>query len=57
MFTTFIIILVNAAIFCVYAIDKKHAQNSVYPISERTLLLLTALGGALGAHSCIATIL
>lgn len=46
----FLIIFINVLTFCVYAIDKRHAKTNNYRIPEQTLLLLAALGGALGAY-------
>ena len=46
----FLIVVINVVTFCVYALDKNRAQKSEFRISERTLLLLAALGGALGAY-------
>lgn len=46
----FLIVIINIVTFCVYALDKNRAQKSEFRISERTLLLLAALGGALGAY-------
>lgn len=46
----FLIVVINIITFCVYAMDKNRAQKSEFRISERTLLLLAALGGALGAY-------
>lgn len=46
----FLIVVINIVTFGVYALDKNRAQNSEFRISERTLLLLAALGGALGAY-------
>lgn len=48
-----ILILVNAVAFCVYGIDKYRARHGKYRISERTLLLLAAAGGAWGAYAAM----
>lgn len=46
----FLIVVVNIVTFCTYALDKKRAKNNQFRISERTLLMLAAFGGALGAY-------
>ena len=43
------LLLLNALTFVVYGIDKWRAQDGYWRIPERTLLLLAAFGGALGA--------
>lgn len=45
----FYLILVNAAAFCIYGIDKKRAVNHKWRISEKTLLGVAVLGGSIGA--------
>lgn len=45
----FYLILVNAAAFCIYGIDKKSAVNHKWRISEKTLLGVAVLGGSIGA--------
>lgn len=44
-----LLLLLNALTFVVYGIDKWRAQGGRWRIPERTLLLLAAFGGALGA--------
>ena len=36
--------------FCSYGIDKYRAKHDIWRISEKTLLLLALLGGAIGAY-------
>lgn len=43
------LVLVNAATFLVYGIDKLKAKRGKWRIPESTLLLLAAIGGSLGA--------
>lgn len=42
-------IVINIITFCVYGIDKWQAKHRYRRISEKTLLGLAFLGGALGA--------
>ena len=44
-----LLLLLNALTFVVYGVDKWHARGGRWRIPERTLLLLAALGGGLGA--------
>ena len=44
-----LLLLLNALTFVVYGVDKWRAQGGRWRIPERTLLLLAAFGGALGA--------
>ena len=44
-----LLLLLNALTFVVYGIDKWRAQGGRWRIPERTLLLLAAFSGALGA--------
>lgn len=46
----FLIIFINVLTLCVYALDKRRAKTNNSRIPEQTLLLLAALGGALGAY-------
>lgn len=39
----------NIFVFIIYGIDKKRAIRNEWRISEQTLLLITILGGGLGA--------
>lgn len=43
------IIAINVITFFVYGVDKLKARKSWWRISEKTLLLLAALGGSIGA--------
>ena len=43
------LILVNLIAFALYGIDKRRAKQGAWRISEYTLLLVTLLGGSLGA--------
>ena len=44
-----LLLLLNVLIFVVYGVDKRRARGGRWRIPERTLLLLAAFGGALGA--------
>ena len=44
-----LLLLLNALTFVVYGVDKWRARGGRWRIPERTLLLLAAFGGALGA--------
>ncbi|HFH9843078.1 TPA: DUF1294 domain-containing protein [Streptococcus suis] len=39
----------NLVVFLVYGLDKGKARKGSYRISERTLLMMTYVGGGLGA--------
>ena len=43
--------VINLVTFVTYGIDKRKAEKHKFRISEATLILLAALGGALGAAS------
>ena len=47
-FTLFLLIW-NMVVFLVYGLDKGKARKGSYRISEKTLLLMTYVGGGLGA--------
>ena len=47
-FTLFLMIW-NLIVFLVYGLDKGKARKGSYRISEKTLLLMTYVGGGLGA--------
>ena len=47
-FTLFLMIW-NLVVFLVYGLDKGKARKGSYRISEKTLLLMTYVGGGLGA--------
>lgn len=44
-------ILINAAAFITYGIDKKRARKKQWRIPEKTLLLLALVGGSIGAYA------
>ena len=41
--------VLNICSFVVYGIDKSRAQKGQYRISEKTLIILAAAGGSIGA--------
>lgn len=45
--------IINVATFLVYRADKRKAQRGAWRTSERTLLLLAALGGSIGAEAAM----
>ena len=47
-FTLFLMIW-NLVVFLVYGLDKGKARKGSYRISEKTLLMMTCVGGGLGA--------
>lgn len=42
------LVLINIITFIVFAIDKKKAKKSKWRISEKTLFILSAIGGSVG---------
>ncbi len=46
---------VNMLTFVIYGIDKWKAVHNAWRISEKTLILLAALGGAAGAYAAMQT--
>jgi len=42
------ILLINLITFCIFAIDKVKAMSGTWRISEKTLLGISLVGGALG---------
>ena len=48
LITVFFLIM-NIIAFALYAIDKRNARKGARRIPERTLLLVSAFGGAVGA--------
>ena len=43
------LLIINVAAFVIYGVDKYKAQNDLWRIPEKTLLLLAVAGGAAGA--------
>jgi len=43
------LIVINLVSFFVYGADKRKARQNAWRISERTLILLAAIGGSIGA--------
>lgn len=43
-----VFLIINAVTFVVFAADKLFAKTGTYRISEKTLLLFSVFGGALG---------
>ena len=48
-YLAYYLLAINAVAFIVYGIDKYKAKKAKWRISEATLLLLTVLGGSVGA--------
>lgn len=42
-------LIISLITFLLYGIDKRKAQKKAYRISEKTLILFSFLGGAIGA--------
>lgn len=47
------LIIINLVVFITYYIDKRKAVKQKYRISEQTLLILAAIGGAFGAFAAM----
>lgn len=47
------LLAINIVAFAAYGIDKYKAVRGKFRISERTLLLLAAAGGAVGAYAAM----
>ena len=45
------LILINLTAFIVYGLDKRRAKRGAWRIPERTLILLAAVGGSVGAYA------
>lgn len=45
--------VINIVAFAAYGIDKHKAVRGKFRISERTLLLLAAVGGSVGAYAAM----
>ena len=43
------LVIMNSVAFVAYAMDKRKARKGKWRIPEKTLLLLTVLGGSVGA--------
>ena len=43
------LLVINAATFIIYGIDKYKAKKAKWRISEATLLTMAAVGGSIGA--------
>lgn len=43
------LLVINAATFIIYGIDKNKAKKAKWRISEATLLTMAAVGGSIGA--------
>lgn len=43
------LIIINFASFFLYGIDKRRAKKNKWRISEKTLLIMAAIGGSVGA--------
>ena len=47
------LLLLSLVTFCVYGIDKRKAKKGAWRTPERTLLLLSLLGGAYGGFAAM----
>lgn len=45
------LIIINLVAFAAYGVDKWKAKKDKWRIPEKTLILLAAIGGALGAYA------
>lgn len=45
------LILINLTAFISYGLDKRRAKSGAWRIPERTLILLAAVGGSIGAYA------
>ena len=45
------LILINFTAFITYGLDKRRAKRGAWRIPERTLILLAAVGGSIGAYA------
>ena len=45
------LILINLTAFISYGLDKRRAKRGAWRIPERTLILLAAVGGSIGAYA------
>ena len=45
------LILINLIAFISYGLDKRRAKRGAWRIPERTLILLAAVGGSIGAYA------
>ena len=43
------LVIINLATFLLYGIDKRRAKKNKWRISEKTLFILAAVGGSVGA--------
>lgn len=43
------LVIINLASFFMYGIDKRRAKKNKWRISEKTLLIMAAVGGSVGA--------
>ena len=43
------LVIINLAAFFLYGIDKRRAKKNKWRVSEKTLLIMAAVGGSVGA--------